>query len=103
MTEPRAKRRRTCYFLWFILGALGGHRFYLRHLPTGFALLGYTVTLIIVDNIAFAFFPRVDFFSDQTFFWFTMVPLWIFLLRDAFKIPRWVEDFNQKNTASVFS
>ena len=103
MTEPRAKRRRTGYFLWFILGALGGHRFYLRHIRTGFALFGYTVTLLIMDNIALEFFPDVKFFSDQTFFWLTMIPLWIFLLRDAFKIPRWVDEFNQKDNASVFS
>jgi len=61
------------------------------------------VSLIIIDNIAFEFFPDVDFFADQTFFWLTMVPLWIFLLRDAFKIPRWVDEFNQKDRASVFS
>lgn len=103
MAEPRAKRRRTSYFLWFFLGSLGGHRFYLRHIRAGFALFGYTVTMTITDYIAFEFFPDVDFFTNQTFFWLTMIPLWIFLLTDAFKIPKWVDEFNQKETTSVFS
>lgn len=103
MVEPKPKTRRVSYFILLVLGGLGGHRFYLRRVRSGLALLGYTLSFTIIDNIAFAFFPDVEFFSDEIFFGVAVIALWIFLLTDAFKIPRWVNEFNQKDSASVFS
>jgi len=37
------KSKYIAYFLWFFTGALGGHRFYLRHYGSGLILLAVTV------------------------------------------------------------
>ena len=37
------KSKYLAYFFWFFTGALGGHRFYLRHYGSGLILLAVTV------------------------------------------------------------
>ena len=41
--RKHAKKEKVAYLWWFLLGGLGGHRFYLRHYGTGLALLAITI------------------------------------------------------------
>ncbi|MHC5291113.1 TM2 domain-containing protein [Bacillus licheniformis] len=48
----RRKSAKTAYFIWGVLGILGGHRFYLRHYGTG--LIIFSVTTFTLGLCAFA-------------------------------------------------
>lgn len=72
--ETGGKTKLISYLLWFFFGGFGGHRFYLGRIKTGIAQLLLTVT--------------------GSFLLVPLIPLLIWLLVDAFLIPRMVDDAN---------
>ena len=95
MQEFKAKR--LAYLYWFLLGAFGSHRFYLGHRKVGYLILGYTV---VTTTLRLFFYDRSEFFSSGAFDLFTVVPFWIFILSDGFRIPKWVNEINAEMKAS---
>lgn len=91
------KTKLRSYLLWFLLGGFGAHRFYLRRRRSGFILLGYTLLTTGFEIFASEFMPSISTVQLDQFYWITAVPLWIFLLVDAFKISRWVEAINAED------
>jgi len=103
MNSTKQKSKPISYLLWFLLGGFGAHRFYLRRKRTAFILLGYSLITMVIDFVAIEYFPHVNFFSDETFYWLTTIPLWIFLLTDVFRISSWLEEINREDKGpSVF-
>ena len=80
--DASKKSTSTAYLLWFFLGGFGAHRFYLGH--TGVAVAQLLLTLV---GIALAIFA-VGFLL--------LIPVWIWLIVDAFMIPKMVRELNEK-------
>ena len=77
-----AKSAGAAYLLWFFLGTLGGHRFYLGHTNTAIVQLLMTITgwLTVVFVVGI----------------FILVALAIWLLVDAFLIPIMIQSHKEK-------
>jgi TM2 domain-containing membrane protein YozV len=75
--EANKKTALVAYLLWFFLGLLGGHNFYLKR--TGVAVTQLILTLTLVGIVI-------------TFFW---------VLVDAFLIPGWVRTQNNLLAAQL--
>jgi TM2 domain-containing membrane protein YozV len=75
--EANKKTALVAYLLWFFLGLLGGHNFYLKR--TGVAVAQLVLTLTLVGSVI-------------TFFW---------VLVDAFLIPGWVRNQNNLLAAQL--
>lgn len=62
------KRKSVAYLLWFLLGPLGGYRFYLGHTATGVLyictfglfLIGWLVDFFMIPSYVKAWNHRVD-------------------------------------------
>jgi TM2 domain-containing membrane protein YozV len=78
--DARKKSIAVAYLLWFFLGWLGGHRFYLER--TGSAIAMLLVTLISLFTMFF-FIGLLGLF---------VIGIWA--LVDAFLIPGWLRDYN---------
>jgi TM2 domain-containing membrane protein YozV len=68
--KSQGKNMVVAYVLWYFLGMLGGHRFYMG--KTGSAIAQLILTITVIGSIA-------------TFIW------WIV---DAFKLHQWVKEHN---------
>ncbi|MGV3017378.1 NINE protein [Rothia sp. 88186D007BW] len=83
-----AKSTAVAYLLWFFLGGLGAHKFYLKQSGMGAAylvtwLLGLATAVIIIG-------------------WFLLGIVFILLIVDAFLIPGQVRDVNSQMARSAY-
>ena len=88
MFEANKKSTAVAYLLWFFLGGLGGHRFYLGKTGSAVAqllLLIFGLLLIVAAGIGFLL----------------LLPLWIWVLVDAFLIPGWIRTQNSLLAAQL--
>ena len=65
------------YLLWFFLGALGAHRFYLGYNSSGIAMALLLPASIVIGLFTLSF----------TIFWTGLLLLSLWVLADAFMIP----------------
>lgn len=80
MRQKPAKENWIAYILWFFLGQLGIHKFYLEQtfsglVYLGLGLVGWATSFIFIG-------------------YFLLVPLWIMLFIDIFTIPGRVRRLN---------
>jgi TM2 domain-containing membrane protein YozV len=74
------------YLFWFFLGALGVHRFYMRRIKSGIAM----VVLVLISPLLVLFlFP---FIGGGGFMVWVVLGIWVIV--DAFLIPGWVRAHN---------
>jgi TM2 domain-containing membrane protein YozV len=78
----------VAYLLWFFLGGLGVHKFYLREPITGFFYLGLSLIGSLLWLVGLG--------------WLLHIPLGILLLIDIFIIPRRVRSVNNGDTQELF-
>jgi TM2 domain-containing membrane protein YozV len=81
MFEANKKSIVVAYVLWFFVGSLGGHRFYMG--KTGGAVAQLLMTIFGV-LLLFAFGLGIV----------LLIPVWIWVLVDAFLIPGWIRSQN---------
>ncbi|AQS54604.1 TM2 domain-containing protein [Novibacillus thermophilus] len=81
--EHRKKSTVIAYLLWFFLGSLGAHRFYVRK-------FGTAVTILILDLLGWA---TVWIFGLGLIF---LIPVGIWLIIDAFLLHGIVSRLNQQ-------
>lgn len=77
--EAQKKSAGIAYFLWLFLGFFGGHRFYAGKIGSGISLAVLTLFAIATIHAPFLFIAS---------------SIWV--LVDAFLIPRWVRSHNEK-------
>ena len=77
MFEANKKSVVVAYLLWFFVGSMGGHRFYLGKIGSAVAQLLLTIFGVL---LLFAFGLGV----------ILLIPVWIWVLVDAFLIPGWI-------------
>jgi len=83
MFEANRKSVVLAYVLWIFLGTFGAHRFYCSRIFTGLVQLclhGLGWLLVWVFGLGFLL----------------LVPLWIWILIDAFLIPGWISSHNTR-------
>jgi len=101
MSKPKTRLR--AYLWWFFLGSLGAHRFYLRRKRTAFALAGFTIAATVLDLALYEYATgwlarHTDMISLSS-----TILLWVVLITDAFRLPKWVDDINgMTSEATVF-
>ncbi|MDD9999714.1 MAG: NINE protein [Candidatus Tectomicrobia bacterium] len=87
--ESRRKSKRVAYLLWLLLGALGMHRFYLGMKPSGIGMACLTcasgATLFVLWDV-----PDEALLAATV----TVLPLLVWVLPDAFRIPGLVRTHN---------
>ncbi|MDB5528355.1 MAG: hypothetical protein JWR51_1458 [Devosia sp.] len=81
----------VAYLLWFFLGYVGAHRFYLGRPISGFMMLALSAVTLVLTLVSFGFLG---------FLWF-VVGLW--WLIDALLIPGIVAGRNTRIADRVFS
>ena len=81
----------VAYLLWFFLGYVGAHRFYLGRPVSGFIMLALSAVTLVITLVSFGFL---------SFLWF-VVGLWWFI--DALLIPGIVAGRNTRIADRVFS
>ena len=81
----------VAYLLWFFLGYVGAHRFYLGRPVSGFIMLALSAVTLVITLVSFGFL---------SFLWF-VVGLW--WLIDALLIPGIVAGRNTRIADRVFS
>jgi TM2 domain-containing membrane protein YozV len=89
MFETNKRSLAVSYALWFLVGLLGGHRFYNRKFASAIlqmisTLFGLLLTLVIVG-------------------WFFIGVIGIWVLIDVFLIPGWVKRYNSKLVEHISS
>src|SRR3954470_19896615 len=77
-----AKESGIAYLLWFFLGGLGVHHFYLRQ-------TGQAVAMLVLNLVGWALAPVFIGFL-------LLVPVWIWLILDLFLIPGYVRAANSR-------
>lgn len=87
--DANKKSALIAYLLWFFVGGLGGHRFYLGRVGSGIVMLIITLLSFLLMIVFIGVFGLA------------FVGLW--LLIDAFLIPGMVTDHNNKLIASLRS
>lgn len=81
MFEANKKSTPVSYIFWFFLGGFGGHRFYNGKTGSAVAQLLMTIfgiLLLLVYGLGLLL----------------LIPVWIWVLVDAFLIPGWVRNQN---------
>jgi TM2 domain-containing membrane protein YozV len=88
MYEANKKSMAVSYLLWFFLGSLGGHRFY--NGKTGSAVAQLLMTIFGFILLAAAGLGII-----------LLIPVWIWVLVDAFLIPGWIRIQNSLLAAQL--
>ena len=88
MFEANKKSIIVAYILWFFVGSLGGHRFYMSKVGGAVAQLLMTIFGVL---LLFAFGLGVV----------LLIPVWIWVLVDAFLIPGWIRVQNTMLAAQL--
>jgi len=105
--EIEKKSAGVAFFLWFILGSFGAHRFYCGLKKSGIVILainiiGLFATMICVSDSYQATIeimnnqPIHDSNSSSYLISSMLIPLYIWVLIDAFKITGWIRRYNLK-------
>lgn len=81
----------VAYLLWFFLGYVGAHRFYLGRPVSGFVMLALSAVTLVITLVSFGFL---------SFLW-VVVGLW--WLVDALLIPGIVAGRNTRIADRIFS
>lgn len=85
--DANKKSTATAYILWFFLGMLGAHRFYLDETGTGAAILILTLVSVLLMVVAIGFAT-------------ILIPVvWVFV--DLFLIPGLVRTHNNELAARL--
>jgi len=82
MYDAQKKSVGVAYLLWAFLGGVGAHRFYLGQTATGAVMLGLMLVGIITAILIVGFL--------------LLIPLWIWVIVDAFLIPGMARDYNMR-------
>jgi TM2 domain-containing membrane protein YozV len=85
--DANKKSAGVAYALWFFFGLFGGHRFYLDRSSTGVVMLCITVASFFLTVILIGFLG------------FAAMGIW--LLIDAFTIPEWIREHNNRLVAGL--
>lgn len=85
--DANKKSALVAYLLWFFVGWLGGHRFYLGRTGSGIAMLIISVLSVPLSLVAIGFLG------------FALIGLWVLI--DAFLIPGMITAENNKLIASL--
>lgn len=80
--QNEKKSTGVAYLIWFFLGGLGGHRFYLGRTSSGVVMLVLWLVGVATAIIAVGFF--------------LLIPLGIWVVVDAFLIPGMIERVNDE-------
>lgn len=85
--DAQKKSVGVAFVLWFFVGMLGAHRFYVGYKPTAFGQLAFTIIglLTMVFGVGFMILGAVG----------------IWVLVDAFLLPGYVKDFNVRLASSL--
>ncbi|MDB5585335.1 MAG: hypothetical protein JWP26_305 [Devosia sp.] len=81
----------VAYLLWFFLGYVGAHRFYLGRPISGFVMLALSAVTLVLTLVSFGFL---------SFLWFAVGLWWLI---DALLIPSIVAGRNTRIADRVFS
>ncbi|MDB5535373.1 MAG: hypothetical protein JWQ65_248 [Devosia sp.] len=81
----------VAYLLWFFLGYVGAHRFYLGRPISGFVMLALSAVTLVLTLVSFGFL---------SFLWFAVGLWWLI---DALLIPGIVAGRNTRIADRVFS
>ena len=93
--ERTSQRRRTAtgpksmgvaYMLWFSVGSLGGHRFYLGRVASGAVMAAVSLTGTVITFALLVHNPPS--LAGAAF----TIPAWVWWLIDAFRIPKMTPD-----------
>jgi TM2 domain-containing membrane protein YozV len=79
--EANKKSMLVAYLLWFFFGGFGGHRFYTGRIGSAVAQLLLSIgglLLIVAAGLGLLL----------------LIPVWIWVLVDAFLIPGWIRNLN---------
>jgi TM2 domain-containing membrane protein YozV len=87
--EASKKSAGAAFFLWFVTGVFGGHRYYLNRVETGLAMTVSALVFSIMSGMAGA---ESKGWMLVGLLGFAAVGVWC--IADAFRIPGWVVDFN---------
>jgi TM2 domain-containing membrane protein YozV len=82
MYDNNKKSIAVSYLLWFFFGTFGAHRFYNGKTGTAVAMLLITI---------FGFLLSIVYIGI-----FLLIPVWIWVLVDAFLIPGWARSHNNQ-------
>ncbi len=85
--EAGKKSMAVSYLLWLFLGGFGAHRFYLGQTGTAVAMLVLSIVGVLTAIVGVGFL--------------LLIPVWIWLLVDAFLIPGYVKSHNQRLLAQL--
>lgn len=80
MYDNNKKSMAVSYLLWFFFGSFGGHRFYNGKTGSAVAILLMTIFGFLLSFVYIGVF--------------LLIPVWIWVLVDAFLIPGWVRAHN---------
>lgn len=80
--DANKKSAPVAYLLWFFVGTLGAHRFYLERTGSAIAILLITVASLLLMFVAVGFFTIL------------IVVIWCFV--DIFLIPGMVREYNSR-------
>ena len=81
MYEANKRSMTAAYLLWFFLGQFGGHRFYNGKTGSAVAILLLSIFGIIL-------------LAAYGLGLLLLIPVWIWVLADAFLIPGWIRNHN---------
>jgi hypothetical protein len=96
--EAAKKSAGVAFFLWFVTGCLGGHRYYLGRLGSGIAMTVSTLLFSIMSGMGGAE-SRAPMLIGLV--GFGAVCLWC--IADAFRLPGWIRESNSALVAKIMA
>jgi len=103
--KPRFVRKRPAYtmrtyILWFILGSIGMHRFYLGYWRTGLAYIAYLTVTLIIELSILDKMPSLSWETRENISLSFTGFIWTILFIDVFLIRGLIDRANEKFTAA---